>query len=221
VDGIATDCGLAQAILNLGGGLDVADLPPGLSPGTTQVNGKDYTLVAGVDGWIWLGPNGEELDQGNLAELGLGDPGSGLPTDRGKPQQQSDTCSAKILSAINKHFGKNFTSADVGTGPVYGPFPWPQVPGGTINIDVFPGQDQAGGISPGRYAVNWWTYVIGYGSTLHIPAGPGGLDSPATLAFSSSQFTAHLDSAFPYNPIGALFHLLIDVKGIGGHQPCP
>jgi hypothetical protein len=62
---------------------------------------------------------------------------------------------------------------------------------------------------------------VGYGSTLHIPAGRGGLDSPSTLVFSGSQFTAHLDSAFPYNPIGALVHLLKDVLGIGGHSPCP
>jgi RHS repeat-associated protein len=129
-------------------------------------------------------------------------------------------CTGKILSAVNNQFGTSFTSANVGTGPVYGPFPWPQVPGGTVNIDIFP-QGQAGGISPGRYPVNWWTYVIGYGSTLHIPAGPGGMDSPSTLLFSASQFTAHLDSAFPYNPIGAVVHGVKDVLGIGGHSPCP
>ena len=129
-------------------------------------------------------------------------------------------CEGKILSAVNNHFGTNFTSANVGTGP-NAPFQWPQVPGGTVNINVFPGQNQANGISHGRYPVNWWTYVIGYGSTLHIPAGPGGLDSPSTAVFSSSEFTAHLDSAFPYNPLGAVVHLLTDVAGVGGHQPCP
>jgi len=123
-----------------------------------------------------------------------------------------------VLSAVNTHFGTNIPSTAIGTGQ-YQPFPWPQVPGGTINIDVF--SDQANGVSPGRYPVNWWTYIVGYGSTLHIPAGAGGLDSPDTLKSTGSQFTAHLDSAFPYNPIGALFHYLIDVKGVGGHQPCP
>jgi len=78
-----------------------------------------------------------------------------------------------------------------------------------------------GGVSIGRYPVNWWTYIIGYGPTVHIPAGPGGLDSSQTLVFSSTQFTAHLDSAFAYNPIGAAFHYLIEIKGLGGYKPCP
>lgn len=121
---------------------------------------------------------------------------------------------------MNNHFGKNFTSANVGTEG-HAPFQWPQVPGGTVNIDIFPPEGQAGGISPGRYPVSWWTYLIGYGSTIHIPAGPGGLDSPSTLFFLSSGFTAHLDSAYAYNPIGLVIHGLKDVKGVGGHSPCP
>jgi RHS repeat-associated protein len=143
------------------------------------------------------------------------DDGSSIPANNTTSQ-----CGTKILSAVNNKFGTSFTSANVGTG-AYAPFQWPQVPGGTVNIDIFPPDTQSGGISPGRYPVNWWTYFIGYGSTLHIPAGPGGLDSPSTLDFSGSQFTAHLDSAFPYNPIGGMVHLLKDVWGLGGHNPCP
>lgn len=37
----------------------------------------------------------------------------------------------------------------------------------------------------GHYPINWWTYVIGYGPTLHIPGGPGGLDSPSTFLFDA------------------------------------
>ncbi|HEV2233149.1 MAG TPA: RHS repeat-associated core domain-containing protein [Terriglobia bacterium] len=130
-------------------------------------------------------------------------------------------CTNRILGAVNNQFGDSFTPADVGTGQ-FAPFSYPQVPGGTVNIDIFVRpQDQPDGVSPGRYPLNWWTYIIGYGPTLHIPGGPGGLDSPSTLIFSSSEFTAHIDSAFPYNPIGLLFHFSKDVVGIGGHSPCP
>ena len=136
-------------------------------------------------------------------------------------QAQQNACTQPVLNAVNNQFGDNFTPADVGTGK-FAPFPYPRVPGGTINIDIFvPPQDQPDGVSPGRYPINWWTYLIGYGPTLHIPSGPGGLDSPSTLIFSNSQFTAHIDSAFPYNPFGLLIHFLKDVLGIGGHSPCP
>ncbi|MGH9739304.1 MAG: hypothetical protein ACRD4X_12075 [Candidatus Acidiferrales bacterium] len=122
------------------------------------------------------------------------------------PPSSPNACQQPILNAVNNQFGDNFTPADVGTGQ-FAPFPYPQVPGGTINIDIFvPPQDQPDGVSPGRYPINWWTYIVGYGPTLHIPSGPGGLDSPSTLLFSTSQFTAHIDSAFPYNPFGLLFH---------------
>jgi hypothetical protein len=63
-----------------------------------------------------------------------------------------------------------------------------------LNLNI-----SGGGAAPGRYPVNWWTYVVGYGSTLHIPTGPGGAESPLTLTDDGSQFTSHLDSAFPYD----------------------
>jgi len=143
--------------------------------------------------------------------------GSGsAAANKGTPQTppQTSACEAQNLNAVNNQFGTNFTSANV-TGEFQ--FSTGAPPGqGTLNLNI-----SGGGVSPGRYPVNWWTYVIGYGPTLHIPAGPSGFDSPSTLVFSSSQFTEHLDSAFPYNPIGALVHLLEDFLGIGGHKACP
>lgn len=196
---------------------------------TSPVNRKTYSIDWSMDGGaFYVAPNGEILDASDVTELGLKALGAADAPDYSLPGSggtgngsggAAGGCSAKILSAVNGHFGTNFTSANVGAG-AYAPFEWPQVPGGTVNIDIFPSQGQDG-ISPGRYPVNWWTYIIGYGSTLHIPAGPGGLDSPATLTFSGAQFTAHLDSAFPYNPIGGLIHWLKDVRGVGGHSPCP
>ncbi len=148
-------------------------------------------------------------------------PGGGVPGSPQAPPSSPNACEQPILNAVNNQFGTNFMPADVGTGQ-FVPFPYPQVPGGPVSIDVFvPPQDQPDGASPGRYPVNWWTYIVGYGPTLHIPAGSGGLDSPSTLFFSGSEFIAHLDSAFPYNPFGLLIHFLEDVLGIGGHNPCP
>jgi RHS repeat-associated protein len=136
-----------------------------------------------------------------------------------KPWQQNP-CTQSVLQAVNNQFGTNLTEANV-TSEFQ--FSTGAPPGqGTLNVNFsVPAAAQPTGVSPGRYPLNWWTYVIGYGSTLHIPAGPGGLDSSSTLFFSDSQFTAHLDSAFPYNPIGALLHWLEDVLGIGGHKQCP
>jgi hypothetical protein len=69
---------------------------------------------------------------------------------------------------------------------------------------------------------------FGYGPSLHVVAGPSSLDSTA-LAFTNSNFggtysasfTAHIDSAWASNPIGALLHLIIDVLGHNTRNPCP
>lgn len=77
-------------------------------------------------------------------------------------------------------------------------------------------------VVPGRYPLHWWTYVIGYGPTLHVPSGPGGLDSGLTVPFAqNNDFTEHLDNAYAgWNLLGDVFHGLIDVLGIG-RNPCP
>ena len=134
--------------------------------------------------------------------------------------QRPQPCEQQNLNAVNNQFGTGFTTSNVegmfqySTGAPAGT--------GTLNLGIsVPSQYQSNGISPGRYPVNWWTYIIGYGPTLHIPAVPAGMDSSQTLFFSNGQFTEHLDSAFLYNPFGALLHLLKDVLGIGGNPPCP
>lgn len=127
---------------------------------------------------------------------------------------QTSACEANILNSVNSKFGTNFTSANV-TGEFQFSTGAPDGQG-TLNLDI-----SGGGVSLGRYPINWWTYFIGYGSTPHIPGGPGGSDSPLTLPFNAYQFTAHIDSAFPYNPIGLVFHLLVDMTGSGGYKKCP
>jgi hypothetical protein len=132
-------------------------------------NGVDFTLLGGVNGLVWINDaNGEELDFAGAEELGL--PGTNslgfgafqAPSSGG----QTSACEAKILSAVNNKFGQNFTSANV-TSEFQ--FSTGDQPGqGTFNLNI-----SGGGVSPGRYPINWWTYAIGYGSTVHIPSGPG------------------------------------------------
>ena len=42
-----------------------------------------------------------------------------------------------------------------------------------------------------------------------------------TGGFLSVTFTAHIDSAFAFNPIGAVIHLFRDVFGSKSRHPCP
>jgi hypothetical protein len=215
LDGVQVGCGSLTGL----GSNGIVPCPNNNCGPFTGSNGLQYGFIGTAEGGAYINPlNGELFTDGS--ELGLPGLDSPLPypfpnsTGQGGSGGGGGGCSTAILSAVNNHFGQNFTSANV-TGQFQ--YSTGAAPGqGTLNLNI-----SGDGVSPGRYPVNWWTYVIGYGSTLHIPAGPGGLDSPQTLVFSSSQFTAHLDSAFVYNPIGAVFHLLIDVKGVGGYKPCP
>jgi len=149
-------------------------------------------------------------------KVGPPQPAPPAPPAPQTPPSSPNACEQENLNAVNNQFGTGISTLDVEEMFQYSV----NAPAGqgTLNLNI---QYQTHGISPGRYPVNWWTYIIGYGPTLHIPAGPGGLDSPMTLVFSNSQFTEHLDSAFAYNPIGALIHLLEDIFGIGGHNQCP
>jgi len=72
------------------------------------------------------------------------------------------------------------------------------------------------------------TWLTGYGPNLHVAAYSSSWDPNAIFANSnvgsvdSVILTAHIDTGFLYNPIGALIHLLVDVLHIGGQRnPCP
>ena len=133
---------------------------------------------------------------------------------------QPPSCESKILTAVNSTFGTTFTSANItnefqfSTGAPAGQ--------GTLNLNIsVPPSGQPSGISAGRIPISWWTYITGVGSTLHVPDGPGGADSSQTLPLSSNQFTVHIDSSFPYNPIGLLTHVILDMTPLGGYKACP
>jgi RHS repeat-associated protein len=133
-------------------------------------------------------------------------------------QEPPPACQAQILNATNNQFGTNYTNSNVtntfnystGAGPGQG----------TLNLNI---SGSTAGVSTGYYPVNWWTYIIGYGPTLHVASGPGGnggLDSQQTLPFGPNQGTFHIDSGYPINPIGAAFHWLLNMTKAGGYPKC-
>jgi RHS repeat-associated protein len=155
------------------------------------------------------------------------------PAQQGKPggtggtppqtQAQNNACTQPILNAVNNQFGTNFTPDNIQGDP----FP----NGGATNLNILgtglPAA-QFNSIQTGRYPLNWWSYAIGYGPTLHITGQ--GLFDPAPAGFTNSNvggvtsvsFTAHIDTSFAYNPIGALIHLFTDLLHLGGpRNPCP
>jgi hypothetical protein len=133
-------------------------------------------------------------------------------------QATGAACKAKVLDAANNQFGKNYTSANV--DDTFQDSKGAPPGAGTLNLNI---SGSTARVSPGYYPVNWWTYVIGYGSTLHAVSGPGGnggLDSQQTLKLTPAQGTFHIDSGFPYNPIGLFFHWLLNMTNYAGYPAC-
>jgi len=127
-------------------------------------------------------------------------------------------CQAKILSAINNQFGTNYTDANVSSTFNYSTGAGPGQ--GTLNLNI---TGSTAGVSPGYYPVHWYTYIIGYGPTLHVVSGPrgnGGLDSQMTVPFGPNQGTFHIDSAFPHNPFGAIIHGIMNMTKLAGYPKC-
>jgi hypothetical protein len=171
-----------------------------------------------------LGGNGDGGGYGGGGLFGVDD--SDEPCDPNDPTCNPDnaatpdnaTCEANILSANNNIFGTNLTSDNVVRDPYN--FSQGAPPGqGTLNLDI--STDQPGSLSSaGYYPIHWWTYIIGYGSTLHVVKSGSSVDSPDTKDFSPSLYTEHIDSAYPYNPIGLLFHGLLNFTSLGGYPGC-
>ena len=180
---------------------------------------QNWMVSIGEDGTITLlFPTGGIICSGGPTANGQGG-GQGA----GAQQGQQNPCTQPVLMALNQTFG-NLGSVQVDDG-----YANPDVDGGTWNVvgqfsNLSPAQFNA--MQTGRYPLHWYSYVIGYGPTLHV-TGPTWLNQDAQYqnindqGVTSVTLTAHLDSAYAYNPIGALIHLLRDVLGIGGRNPCP
>jgi hypothetical protein len=133
-------------------------------------------------------------------------------------------CEANIFSAANNTFGTDYSSSDLeadGVKPPIFQHSWGAPPDtGTVNLNI---TASTAGVSVGSYPVHWWTYIIGYGPTLHVVPGPGangGLDSDQSLNFDSNSVTMHIDSGYIYNPIGLFFHGLLNFTPLGGYPGC-
>ena len=222
VDGQSVDCGTAMNLLQMGG--------------AAQCPGNDCGPIAGANGWLYqiiltnddgfeyVNPLSGNLFNSDGSELPLlGDPDGNFSFDGAmQSPAQNAGCTQPILNAVNKQFGTSFTANNVQGDP----FP---NGGGTNLIIVGAGLSAAqfNSIQTGRYPLSPLTWLIGYGPTLHI-TGPTFFDPPpATFQNSnvggatSVTFTAHIDTSFAYNPIGALIHLFRDLLHIGGpRKPC-
>jgi hypothetical protein len=139
------------------------------------------------------------------------------------PTQPKSPCTQPILNAVNNQFGTPFNQNDVQGVPFDN--------GGGTNLNILGTNlpaSQFNSLQTGRYPINWYTYLIGYGPTLHITGTTHSDPPPAFFGNSniggqtSILFTAHTDSSFAYNPIGFLIHVIIDIFHVGGpRKPCP
>jgi len=159
------------------------------------------------------------------------------PSGNGNSDEEDDSvdktpsappdCISVILKAINSQFGTDLTIADVSTGTSTDP-----QEGGQVNLDIGSMNltgTQFNAIQPGRYPPSSiWGRISGYGPSLHVVDAPSDLD-PNVLTFTNVNdggvytvsFTAHIDSAWADNPLGALFHWVSDVLGANTRNPCP
>jgi RHS repeat-associated protein len=212
----ADDVDAAQAALASGHVAESSFVPQLVTRGATAgISAGVDAGAAGVSGSLGAGLAGAAAAQAAQSD-GQSNPQQGHGPIAPNVANQKTDCEHKILNATNNHFGTSFNSNNVtgefqySTGAPAGQ--------GTLNLNI--AGSQAANVTAGRYPLHWWSYVIGYGSTLHVPTGPGGADSPMTLRPTANQFTAHLDSAYPYG-IGFAFHYFQDMKGVGGYKPCP
>jgi len=207
-------CGMAFGLINMGAAdaLWLSFGPPtGLTPPVSGAGTLYYSPCMGMeltaDECAFFVGGGNKHRGGSAANNGT--------TNSATPPP----CQAKILNVTNNQFGTNYTDANVSSPPFNYSTGAPEGQG-TLNLNIY---GSTAGVSPGYYPVHWWTYAIGYGPTLHAVSGPGGnggLDSTQTLQFGRNPATFHIDSGFPYNPIGAFFHWLLNMTRAGGYPQC-
>jgi len=225
VDGLDAPCSLAHGLLQMGAAVECHGYCSLFFVPTLAANGHWYILGATAEGVSWYNLlNGEPIE--NTPEVGLPEVDSeqapGGPGRSGGGGGNTTQCTGKILNVLNQKIGTNFTTANV-----IGDFPRK----GGFNIDVFATgltAAQFNAIQPGsRWALSWKAAAFGYGPSLHIPKPMSFWDPFAYFHNEniggrlSVQFTAHIDSAYPSNPIGAVLHFIIDVIGHSRRNACP
>jgi RHS repeat-associated protein len=196
---------------NISSGWDEFDLLgiPAVGPGSVVEDGGCFGCGTGFDLF-------GSTDGGSDASM---------PPENETQPPQTTACTTTILSAVNSQFGTNATPANVINTSSSGQGAGGQATNLQILLAGLPA-GQFNSIQPGRYPLSPLTWLTGYGPTLHV-TGQTPFDPTASFSNSnvggitSVNFTAHIDSAFAYNPFGALFHLFIDFLHIGGpRKPC-
>jgi len=168
-----------------GGGGGGDGTPPVYTPTGTDCNNPLVTCVTtpsdppvGTDPGGCIGSCGAQPVQNVPGVTGGGGDGQ-APSNPTQPT----ACQVKTLDAINSQFGTNLTAANI----LPTSDPNPTAGGGQINTNfgvvsgLSPGQFNA--IQAGRFAPSGvFGFLTGYGSSLHVVAGPSSLDPP--LIFS-------------------------------------
>ena len=179
-------------------------------------------------GQVGPGSGNDPLALSGKYDLNNGAPGFGPLQPGVPPKPPQPDCQSQILNAVNNQFGTNLDQSNILPSTSLARQPGGQV---NLNLSVSGGltPPQFNEIQPGRYAPPGLLGVLtGYGPSLHVVGGPSGLDQNV-LPFTNSNiggvysdtFTAHIDSAWAYNPIGAVLHGIIDVLGSSTRPSCP
>lgn len=170
------------------------------------------------------------------------------PPDNLSDEVQLD-CTMKILEYVNNTFHTEFGIENV--VPIQLPgWEKPEagfIRGGGFNIRVAGNQLIADNhpVKYGRFMplIGW--FELGAHAALHLPGSIGGYqtftwkqilntNSPdltenpdskdsteVSTEYRQVDFVAHIDTADPYEPLGAIIHLFRDVIGASGRNPCP
>ncbi|MGH9534768.1 MAG: hypothetical protein ACRD2E_07920 [Terriglobales bacterium] len=181
----------------------------------------DYLCGSGSP-WEQLDPSCRQFATPAPSEGGGGIAPETVPIT-GKIQLAGPGCTEKILTDVNNQFGTSFSSGNVTNE-------FPQGGGADLQIEQSPfagSVAQFNSIQPGRYPNHWWSYLIGWGPNLHVtgetPSDPRAVFSDQNVGGSLSvELAAHIDSAWAYNPVGLILHMMADAWHVFGQRnPCP
>jgi hypothetical protein len=131
------------------------------------------------------------------------------------------TCQAKVQSAVNSALGTQTTYL----GPTAGmsdPNLGPGARGGAFNYNFFAPGYSVGPIGPGVFSgANCGRFPNAGSGSLHIPVPGGGCNPSGDPTIWASvnggfQFTAHIDSANPFDDLVSLIEHLINnvIRGV-------
>lgn len=140
-----------------------------------------------------------------------------------------NTCTQRILDALNDQFGMHFDTSDL--APIFVPG-WKNmemgfVRGGGYNIRVYAtglSSAEVKRVHAGRFLSKDHVFFRDLKPSLHVPNVIWGVSTMTKSQDASGgkvDFIAHIDSQWAYSPFGLLDHLFTDVLGSATRNPCP